>query len=163
MIFGQWETFICVLCFVFWVCFVFVLKVEYLSYSFCLQLNIEVSPGGRVDRAHERDHHKRFRRLTSPQVENMQNLVHHSTGLIHYSHALPSHTWYLSFFLHWQNFWEKKFTPKMPIFCVKSVKIYTGQKNLHWRRQPRQRQLSGMDIYQDIWIYYILAFCVAHA
>ena len=32
----------------------------------------------------------------------------------------------------------------MPIFCVKSVKIYTGQKNLHWRRQPRQRQLSGM-------------------
>ena len=33
----------------------------------------------------------------------------------------------------------------MPIFCVKSVKIYTGQKNLHWRRQPRQRQLSGMN------------------
>ena len=32
----------------------------------------------------------------------------------------------------------------MPIFRVKSVKIYTGQKNLHWRRQPRQRQLSGM-------------------
>ena len=32
----------------------------------------------------------------------------------------------------------------MPIFCVKSVIIYTGQKNLHWRRQPRQRQLSGM-------------------
>ena len=29
----------------------------------------------------------------------------------------------------------------MPIFRVKSVKIYTGQKNLHWRRQ---RQLSGM-------------------
>ena len=22
------------------------------------------------------------------------------------------HTWYLSFFLHWQNFWRKKFTPK---------------------------------------------------
>ena len=32
----------------------------------------------------------------------------------------------------------------MPIFRVKSVKIDTGQKNLHWRRQPRQRQLSGM-------------------
>ena len=32
----------------------------------------------------------------------------------------------------------------MPIFRVKSVKIYTGQKNLHWRRQPRQRQLWGM-------------------
>ena len=29
----------------------------------------------------------------------------------------------------------------MPIFRVKSVKIYTGQKNLHWRRQW---QLSGM-------------------
>ena len=34
----------------------------------------------------------------------------------------------------------------MPIFRVKSVKIYTGQKNLHWRRQPRQWQLSGMKI-----------------
>ena len=33
----------------------------------------------------------------------------------------------------------------MPIFRVKSVKIYTDQKNLHWRRQPRQRQLSGMN------------------
>ena len=32
----------------------------------------------------------------------------------------------------------------MPIFRVKSVKIYTGQKNLHWRRQWRQWQLSGM-------------------
>ena len=35
----------------------------------------------------------------------------------------------------------------MPIFRVKSVKNYTGQKNLPWRRQPRQprqRQLSGM-------------------
>ena len=36
----------------------------------------------------------------------------------------------------------------MPIFRVKSVKIYTGQKNLHWRRRPRRRQLSGM--YQSI-------------
>ena len=32
----------------------------------------------------------------------------------------------------------------MPIFRVKSVKIHTGQKNLHWRRRPRRRQLSGM-------------------
>ena len=36
---------------------------------------------------------------------------------------------------------------EMPIFRVKSVKIYTGQKNLHWRRQPRQRQLSGMQTF----------------
>ena len=60
------------------------------------------------------------------------------------------------FFLHEQNFWRIKFTPKkmrklrqntqkianflcyygkihskLPIFRVKSVKIYTGQKNLH--------------------------------
>ena len=33
---------------------------------------------------------------------------------------------------------------KMVNFHVQSGKIYTGQKNLHWRRQPRQRQLSGM-------------------
>ena len=33
----------------------------------------------------------------------------------------------------------------MPIFRVKSAKIYTGQKNLHWRRQ---RQLSGMLTYR---------------
>ena len=32
----------------------------------------------------------------------------------------------------------------MPIFHVKSVKIYTGKKNLHWRRQWRQWQISGM-------------------
>ena len=32
----------------------------------------------------------------------------------------------------------------MPIFRVNSVKIYTGQKNLHWRRQWRQWQLWGM-------------------
>ena len=32
----------------------------------------------------------------------------------------------------------------MPIFRVKSVKIYTGQKNLHWRHQWRQWQLWGM-------------------
>ena len=49
------------------------------------------------------------------------------------------HTSYLSFFLNKQNFWRIKFTPKkrvnydkihinLPIFRVKSVKIYTGQK-----------------------------------
>ena len=37
-----------------------------------------------------------------------------------------------------------KIHSKLPIFCVTSVKIYTGQKNLHWRRQQRQLQLSGM-------------------
>ena len=88
--FWPMRDFHSILCVVCYLCFVCVLKVEYLSYSFCLQLNIEVSPCGRVDRAHERDHHKRFRRLTSQQIENMQNLVHHSTGLIHNSHALPS-------------------------------------------------------------------------
>ena len=45
----------------------------------------------------------------------------------------PGHTWYLSFFLHWQNFWRKNFTPKkrvnydkihskLPIFCVITAK-----------------------------------------
>ena len=37
----------------------------------------------------------------------------------------------------------------MPIFCFKSVKIYTGQKNLHWRRQWRQWQLWGMHPFFD--------------
>ena len=48
----------------------------------------------------------------------------------------------MSFFLHEQNFWRIKFTQKftqeianlhskLPIFRVKSVKIYTDQKNLH--------------------------------
>ena len=41
----------------------------------------------------------------------------------------------------------------MPIFRVKSVKIYTGQKNLHWRRRPRRRQLSGMDTYKAIDVF----------
>ena len=39
----------------------------------------------------------------------------------------------------------------MPIFRVKSVKIYTGQKNLHWRRQWRQWQLSGMFRSGSLW------------
>ena len=40
----------------------------------------------------------------------------------------------------------------MPIFRVKSVKIYTGQKNLHWRRQWRQWQLSGMQIWPTYYL-----------
>ena len=35
------------------------------------------------------------------------------------------HTLYLSFFLHGQNFWRKKFTPKNANFRVKSVKKAT--------------------------------------
>ena len=52
---------------------------------------------------------------------------------------LAFHTSNLSFFLHGQNFWKIRFTPKkrvnydkihskLPIFCVESVKIYTGKK-----------------------------------
>ena len=79
------------------------------------------------------------------------------------------HTWYLSFFLHWQNFWRIKFTPKkrvnydkihskLPIFCVitakytvnckffrvRSVKIYTSQKKFTWTSSVRPWQISGM-------------------
>ena len=77
-----------------------------------------------------------------------------------------NHTWYLSFFLHEQNFWRIKFTPKkrvnydkiaiflryygkiqskLPIFCVKSIKIYTGQKNFTWIHLWRSWQISGMN------------------
>ena len=79
------------------------------------------------------------------------------------------HTWYLSFFLHEQNFWRIKFTPKkrvnydkihskLPIFCVirakylvncqfrvKSVKIYTGQKKFTQTCSWGSWQISGMD------------------
>ena len=41
----------------------------------------------------------------------------------------------------------------MPIFRVKSVKIYTGQKNLHWRRQWRQWQLWGMTVGMKTWLW----------
>ena len=34
----------------------------------------------------------------------------------------------------------------MPIFRVKSIKIYTGQKNLHERRSLCSWQISGMTI-----------------
>ena len=55
------------------------------------------------------------------------------------TNQISFHTSYLSFFLHEQNFWRIKFTPKkrvnyekihrkLPIFCIKSLKIYTGQK-----------------------------------
>merc|ERR1711949_97948 len=71
------------------------------------------------------------------------------------------HTSYLSFFLHRQNFWKLKFTPKftqyfanlhskLPIFCVKSVKIYTGQKK--FTRAPPVVPVTNMrydiDVYQ---------------
>ena len=47
--------------------------------------------------------------------------------------AVMHHTWYLSFFLHGQNFWRIKFTPKkrvnydkihskLPFFCVITAK-----------------------------------------
>ena len=59
-----------------------------------------------------------------------------------------SHTSYLSFFYTGKIFGEqnlhRNLHSKLPIFRVRSVKIYTGQKNLHWRRRPRRRQLSGM-------------------
>ena len=58
------------------------------------------------------------------------------------------HTWYLSFFYTGKIFGQenlhRNLHSKLPIFRVESVKIYTGHKNLHWRCQPRQRQLSGM-------------------
>ena len=38
----------------------------------------------------------------------------------------------------------------MPIFRVKSVKIYTGQKNLHGRRPWRPWQISGMWYWREI-------------
>ena len=60
-------------------------------------------------------------------------------------------------FLHKQNFWRIKFTPKkriyydkihskLPIFCVKSVKIYTGQKFFTRTCPWRPWQISGMMI-----------------
>ena len=79
------------------------------------------------------------------------------------------HTWYLSFFLHKQTFWRIKFTPKktrklrlntqkiakflwyygkihskLPIFCVKSVKIYTGQKKFTREFSWLSWQIWGM-------------------
>ena len=59
-------------------------------------------------------------------------------------------------FLHEQNFLRIKFTPKkrvnydeihskLPIFRVKSVKIYTGQKNLH------EHARGARDKYQICW------------
>ena len=92
------------------------------------------------------------------QVLYLNNRVWTGLMKLNYSNNSTSskHTSYLSFFLHKQNFWRIKFTPKktrklrqntqkianflryygkihskLPIFCVKSVKIYTGQKNLH--------------------------------
>ena len=81
------------------------------------------------------------------------------------------HTWYLSFFLHEQNFWRVKFTPKkrvnydkiqrklpiflrylgkihskLPIVCLKSVKIYTSQKNFTRIYSWRSWEIWGMII-----------------
>ena len=50
----------------------------------------------------------------------------------------------------------------MPIFRVKSVKIHTGQKNLHWRRQPRQWQLSGMPNTTTTWHKKGVSGCSQH-
>ena len=83
--------------------------------------------------------------------------------------AVIVHTWYLSFFLHEQNFWRIKFTlkktcklrqntqkianflryygkihSKLPIFRVKSVKIYTGQKKFTWEFSWLSWQIWGM-------------------
>jgi len=38
-----------------------------------------------------------------------------------------------------------KYTVNCQIFALNLKKIYTCQKNLHWRRRPRRRQLSGMN------------------
>ena len=63
-------------------------------------------------------------------------------------------------FLHGQNFWRIKFTPKkrvnydkihskLPIFCVKSVKIYTGQKKFTQIYSWRSWKISGMYLLQS--------------
>ena len=61
----------------------------------------------------------------------------------------------MSFFLHWHNFWRIKFTPKkrvnygkihskLPIFRVKSVKNYTGQKKFTREFSWHSWQIWGM-------------------
>ena len=61
--------------------------------------------------------------------KSLQNLGEESVGEL----LMGEHTWYLSFFLHEQNFWRIKFTPKkrinydkihskLPIFCVITAK-----------------------------------------
>ena len=74
--------------------------------------------------------------------------------------AYSPHTSYLSFFLHEQNFWRIKFTPKkrvnyskihskLPIFRVKSLKNYTGQKNLH-------EHIRGVRDKYQVWVNILL-------
>merc|ERR1719370_630884 len=62
--------------------------------------------------------------------------------------TFANHTSNFSFFLHGQNFWKIKFTrnlhSKLPIFCVKSVKIYTGQKKFTQVFPWLPRQIRGM-------------------
>ena len=66
-------------------------------------------------------------------------------------------------FLHEQNFWRIKFTPKkrvnydkihrkLPIFCVKSVKIYTGQKKCTREFSWLSWQIWGMSRGRLPWI-----------
>ena len=68
---------------------------------------------------------------------------------------LGTHTSYLSFFFTQAKFLENKIYTenrinydklhsKLQIFRIKSLKIYTGQKNLHGRRPWRPWQISGM-------------------
>ena len=86
---------------------------------------------------------------TIPTVTLLRAIwIQHSKGIL-------VHTWYLSFFLHEQNFWRIKFTPKkrvnydkihrkLPIFRVKSVKIYSGQKKFTREFSWLSWQIWGM-------------------
>ena len=102
--------------------------------------------------------------------DGMQTLSQSHWSFKLHPHPAWIHTWYLSFFLHEQNFWRIKFTPKktrklrqntqkianflryyskihskLPIFRVKSVKIYTGQKKFTRTCSWGSWQISGMD------------------
>ena len=48
----------------------------------------------------------------------------------------------------------------MPIYCVKSVKIYTGQKNLHGRRPWRPWQIWGMIVMHLYCVVVMCKYCV---
>ena len=53
---------------------------------------------------------------------------------------LRQNTQYFANFLRYYA----KYTVNCQFFALNLKKIYTCQKNLHWRRRPRRRQLSGM-------------------
>ena len=106
----------------------------------------------------------------SPSLTKSFNLSgNHRLGQYIFASEYFDHTSYLSFFLHEQNFWRIKFTPKkrvnydkihsklpiflryygkiyskLPIFCVKSVKICTGRKKITRVCLWRPWQISGM-------------------